>query len=93
MAASHICDLVLGQLLQHTPDFLLIGVFLEARIKVFPPFKEHRLADELEPRGKFQGRVVEQLLELVGSDVLCCLDFIGVCVDVNLRLDEQDVID
>lgn len=33
----------------HAPNLLLVLVGLEARVKVRPPLKEHRVADELEP--------------------------------------------
>ena len=60
---------------------------------MLPPLEEHRVADELEPRRELERRVLELLLELLGRDVLRVPDLVGVDVQVDVRLDEQDVVD
>lgn len=58
-----------------------------------PPFKEHALANELEPRSKGQSIVLEHGLEFGLGDIFGGLDFVWVVVEVDVGLDEEDVID
>ena len=60
---------------------------------MLPPLEKHGLADELEPRGELQRRILKHLLELIGRHVLGGLDFVLVDVEVDVGLDEEDVID
>ena len=60
---------------------------------MLPPLEKHRVADELEPRGECEFRVIELLLELLRRNVCGRLDFIQVDVKVDVRLDEEDVVD
>lgn len=76
----------------HAPDLLLIHVRFEARVEVLPPVKKQRVADELEPRGEFQARVLEHLLQAVGRDVLRGLHLVLAGVEVDVGLDEEDVV-
>lgn len=77
----------------HATDLLLVGVLLQARIQMLPPLKEHRLADELEPRRERQVGVSKLLLQLLRRYVCGRLDFILVDIEVDIRLDEEDVVD
>jgi hypothetical protein len=79
-------------LLQHAADLLLVEVLVQTSVKVLPPLEEHRVADELEPGGELETGVLEQLLQVVGGDVLCGLDLVGADVEVDVGLDEQDVV-
>jgi hypothetical protein len=72
---------------------LLVHKLFEARVEVSPPLKQHRVANELEPRGEFQAGVVELLLEDIGRNVLRGLDLVGVRVEIDVGLDEEDVVD
>lgn len=82
-----------SSILQHAANLLLVHKLLEAGVEVGPPLKQHGVADELEPRGELQARVVELLLELFGRNVLGSLDLVGAGVEVNVGLDEEDVVD
>ena len=62
-------------------------------IQALPPLEEHGLADELEPRGELERRVLEELLELVGIDVFGVANLVGAGVEVDLGLDEEDIVD
>ena len=77
---------------EHSADLLLVHVLVEAAVQALPPLEEHRVADELEPRGELQRRVVKELLELLGRDVLCGLNLVGAGVKVDIRLDKEDVV-
>lgn len=76
----------------HAADLLLVKVLVEAGVKVSPPLKQHRVADELEPRGELELGVLELGLELLGGDVLGGLDLIRVDLEIDIRLDEEDVV-
>lgn len=84
-------------LLEHAPDLLLVQVLLETRdserIQLRPPLEEHRLADELEPGRELQTGVFEELLELLSGDVLRVSHFVLVDVQIDVRLNEEDVVD
>lgn len=79
--------------LYHATDLLLVGILLQACVEVLPPLKQHRVADELEPGGELEGRVLELLLQLLRADILGRLNFIDVGVEVNVGFDKQDIID
>lgn len=57
-----------------------------------PPVEQQRLADKLEPWCEDQARVFEHGLELVGSNVLDVAHFVGAWVEVDIRLDKEDVV-
>lgn len=70
-----------------------VGVFLEVLgAIILPPFKEHRVADELEPGSELELRVLEHLLELFGANVFRVTNFVHVHVEINVGLDEEDVV-
>ena len=50
------------------------------------------MADEFEPRGKFEGRIVEHRLQSVRSDVPSLADLVQVWFQVDIGLDEEDVV-
>ena len=77
----------------HAADLLLVQVLVQTGVKVLPPLEEHRVADELEPGGELEAGVLEQLLQLVSSEILCRLDLVHVGVKVNVGLDEENVVD
>lgn len=78
----------------HATNVLLPLVFFESSsAKVAPPFEKHRVANKLEPRREFEGRVGKHALEFIWRHVLGILDFIRVGVDVDIGLDEQNVVD
>lgn len=60
---------------------------------MFPPFKQHRFANQLEPRCKLELLVFEHILQLLGCDVSRVLCLIWVCFDINIGFDEENVID
>lgn len=78
--------------MKHAADLLLVGELLKPVVEGSPPFKEHRLADELEPGGELERWVLEHLLELLGRNPHCVPDFVRVGVDLGVGLDEEDVI-
>lgn len=57
-----------------------------------PPLKEHRVADELEPRRELEAGILELLLELLGRDVLGRLDLVRAGRQVDIGLDEENVV-
>lgn len=57
-----------------------------------PPFKEHSVANQFEPRSEFELGVGEHALEVFGGDVFDILNFIGVGYDIDVGLDEEDVV-
>lgn len=77
----------------HSVNLFLVHKLLEAVVEVSPPVKEERVADELEPGGELEARVVKQSLELVGADILGSLDLVGAGVEVDVGLDEENVVD
>ena len=77
----------------HSANLLLVHVLLKTRVKVLPPVEEQRVANELEPRGELEGRVLEHLLEAVGRDVLGGLHLILARVEIDVGLDEENVVD
>ena len=77
----------------HPPDGSLSLVLIQTVVEVFPPLEESALADELEPGGESEGIVFEHGLELRLGDVFGGLDFVGVGVEVNVGLDEEDIVD
>jgi len=75
----------------HAPNGLLILVSLEV-VEVGPPLEEHGLADELEPRSEAEALILEHGLELFRGDVFAVFGLVGVDVQVNVTLGEQDVV-
>lgn len=43
----------------HPANLLFVHVLLQSFVEMLPPLKEKRVADELKPWRKFQGRIVE----------------------------------
>ena len=77
----------------HAPDVLLVQVLIEAGVEVRPPLKQHRLANKLEPGRELEARVFEELLKLIGRNVLGVANLVEVGVKIDIGLDEKDVID
>ena len=76
----------------HPPNLCLAQVLLEAGVEVAPPLEEHRLADQLEPRCELERFVLEHGLQLVLSNEGAIASLVGVDVEVDVSLDEQDVV-
>jgi hypothetical protein len=76
----------------HPPDLCLTQVLLEARVEVAPPLEEHCLADQFEPRCELERLVLEHGLQLVLGNERAVTDFVGVDVEVDIGLDEEDVV-
>lgn len=62
-------------------------------VEMAPPLEQHGVADELEPRRELQVWPLEHRLQLGGRNIRGVTDFVGVNVEINVRLDEEDVID
>lgn len=77
----------------HPPNLSLALVLLEPLVQMLPPFEEHRLANELEPRRELQSVVLEHRLQFLLRDVGSLLDLIGIDLEVDIGLDEENVID
>jgi hypothetical protein len=60
---------------------------------MLPPFEQQGVTDKFEPRGKFQGRIVEHCLQSIGSNVSSVSDFVRIGFKVNICFDEEDVVD
>lgn len=76
----------------HASDLLLVLVGFQARVEVRPPLKQHGVADELEPWCELECRVVKLLLKRLRCHVLRRLGLVGVHVEVDVGLDEEDVV-
>jgi hypothetical protein len=59
---------------------------------MLPPFEQHRLANEFEPRCELQRRVIERLPQPVGGDIFDVHDLVLVDVQIDISLDEKDVV-
>lgn len=57
-----------------------------------PPFKEHCLANQPEPRCELERLILEHGLQFVLSDKAAVTDLVGVDVQVDISLDEEDVV-
>ena len=78
--------------LQHPSDLAFSNVLFQPLIQMFPPLKKHRLAYQLEPRRELQPVVREHCFQFHLRDISSILYFVGIPCVVNVRLDEQDVI-
>lgn len=76
----------------HPPDLCLTQVLLEARVEVAPPLEQHCFADQLEPRCEFERLVLEHGLQLILGNEGAVTDFVGVDVEVDVGLDEEDIV-
>lgn len=77
----------------HPSNLRLTEILLEAGIKVAPPFEEHSLADQLEPRCELERLVLEHGLQLLLSNEAAVTDLIRVNVEVDIGLNKEDVVD
>lgn len=78
--------------LEHTPDILLIHIFVKPVIKVLPPLKEHRFANELEPRSEFEVWFLEHLLQPSCRHVTRILNLIWAGLEIDIGFDEENII-
>ena len=58
-----------------------------------PPFKQHGIANELEPRREFEIGPLEQLLQFIRTDISRSLDFIWIDIQIDVCLDEENIVD
>ena len=72
----------------HSPYLSLSYVLLQARVEMFPPFEQHRSANQLEPGCEFQAIVFEHDLQLLVRNVLRCLNLVLVYLDIHICFDE-----
>lgn len=77
----------------HASDFLFVHVLVQTAVEMLPPLKEHGIADQLKPGGKFETRVIETILQVFRANIFCGLDLVLVEVEVHVGLDEEDIID
>lgn len=78
----------------HPADPLLALILIQTRrSKMAPPLEEHRVADEFKPRGEFQTGLVKHLLQLVGRHVSRVSHLIRVDIQINIRLNEEYIVD
>ena len=77
----------------HPPDLSLPNVLFQPTIQVFPPLKQHRIANQLEPRSKLVLWIIKHLAEVVGGGIASRLDLVQIGLKVDVGLDEQNVVD
>lgn len=77
----------------HPSNLRLPEVFFKARVEVGPPFKEHRLADQLEPRCKLERLVLEHSFQLLRADEDAVTNFVRVDVKVDVSFNKENVVD
>ena len=51
------------------------------------------MANQLEPWRELERGVFKKFIEVIRRDVFCVLDFVGVDVQIDVGLDEEDVVD
>lgn len=57
-----------------------------------PPLEQHRVADQLEPGGELETRLLEHGLQLISRDVLGVPHLVRAGLQVDISLDEKDVV-
>lgn len=78
----------------HPTNLLLPLVLVQSRgAQVAPPFKQHRVANELEPRRELQTGLLEHRLQVLGRHEPGVADFIHVGIQIDICLDEEDIVD
>ena len=60
---------------------------------MIPPLEQHRVADQLEPRCKFQLTILEHGLQFVLRHITCVLHFVRIGFVVDVSLDNEYVVD
>ena len=79
---------------KHPPDrSLALELVKPSTFQVLPPLEQRTLADEFEPGREAKCVVFEHGLELVFVYVFGILDFVGVRLEIDVCLDEEDVVD
>jgi hypothetical protein len=51
------------------------------------------MTNELEPRGKLQGGIVEHSFQAIGGNVSSVADFVQIRFEVDVCFDEENVVD
>jgi len=51
------------------------------------------MTNELEPRGKLQGGIVEHSFQAIGGNVSSVADFVQIRFEVDVCFDEEDIVD
>lgn len=78
----------------HASNLRLALEFVECwGVEMAPPFEQHGVADKLEPRCELQVWLLEHFLKFGSGDIFGVADFVGIDVEINVRLDEEDIID
>lgn len=76
----------------HPPDLSLTQILVQPLVQMLPPFKQHRMADQLEPRRKLQALILEHLFQLLRRDISRVLCLVRVSFYVHIGFDEENVI-
>lgn len=50
------------------------------------------MADQFEPRSKLKSRIVEHRLQSIRCNIPGVADLVGVWFEINIRLDEEDIV-
>lgn len=78
----------------HPANYCLSLVFVQRwRAQLAPPFEQHRVANELEPRREDEFRLLEHLLQFVRRHVPRIAHFVRVNVQINIGLDKKNIVD
>ena len=78
---------------QHSPNLLFVRILVQPVVQMVPPFEQHRRANELEPRRELELLVLEHRVQLIFADVFVILYLILVDLEIDVRFDEEDIVD
>lgn len=77
----------------HPANLRLALILVQGRsAQVTPPLEQHRVANQLKPRGELQAGLLKHCLQLVGGDIAGIPDFVQVGIQVNICLNEENVV-
>ena len=77
----------------HSSDIFLANVFVQSRVQVIPPFEQHGVTDQLEPRGKLQRIVLEHRPQLFLGYKFRIPYFVRIWRVLRIGLDDKNVVD
>lgn len=76
----------------HPSDLSLSQVLVQPLVEMLPPFKQHGMTDQLEPRRELQALIHKHFFQLLRRNISCVLRLVRVSFDVDIGFDEEDVI-
>ena len=77
----------------HPPNLCVSYEFLGlVCAQAAPPFEQHRIADQLEPRGELETGLGKHLSKFVRRDISSILDFSRVRFQINVSFDKNNVV-